>query len=305
MFEGSAVALVTPFQNDRVDFQTLGTLLDFQMAAGTECILVCGTTGESATLTHDEHKEIIRFAAEYVRSKRGGERYPLLMAGTGSNSTKEALELTQSAKEFGADCALLISPYYNKPMQNGLRRHFQTIARAVEIPQVIYNIQSRTGVNITADTMVELAQETNIIGVKEASGNITQVSEIGRRTSENFVIWAGDDALTLPILAVGGKGVISVAANIIPQDVRAFVHAYLQGDTKKALEWHRKMAVLNKTLFLETNPIPVKTAVNLLSQSPEYGLPFCGELRMPMTPLQEQYEQKLKDVLKEYGLPLA
>lgn len=305
MFEGSAVALITPFRDNQIDFEAVKKLIDFHFAAQTECILVCGTTGESATLSHDEHKELIRFSSEYVRAKRGSNRYPLLMAGTGSNNTKEALDLTHSAKNSGADLSLLISPYYNKPTQDGLLLHFQTIAREVDIPQVPYNIQGRTGVNINVETMVKLAEEKNIIGVKEASGNLTQISEICRLTPDDFTVWSGDDGLTLPILAVGGKGAISVSANIVPKDVRAMVHAYLQGDHKTALQHHFKMSELNKALFYETNPIPVKTAVNLLSKSKDYGLPYCGHFRLPMTPMTPANEEKMKKVLREYGLPLV
>ncbi|MBI1387790.1 MAG: 4-hydroxy-tetrahydrodipicolinate synthase [bacterium] len=306
MFEGSAVALITPFtKDDKLDFAALEKLIDFHAAAKTECILVCGTTGESATLTHDEHKQLVRHSAQYIREKRGHDRYPLLMAGTGSNSTREALELTKAAKDAGADVALLISPYYNKPTQAGLLEHFRVIAREVDLPQVVYNIQGRTAVNITADTMVALSEEKNIIGVKEASGNLTQISDIARRTADDFYVWSGDDGLTLPILSLGGKGVISVSANIVPKDVRAMVHAYLKGDHAEALRIHRKMAELNSTLFVETNPIPVKTAVNWLSQSPETGLPHCGGMRLPLTPLLASSESALKKTLKEYGLPVG
>jgi len=304
MFEGSAVALIAPFRNGGVDYNALERLIDFHVKAETECILVCGTTGESATLSHQEHKDIIRHAAQYVRSVRGGNRYPLLMAGSGSNNTKEALDLTQAAKDLGADVALLISPYYNKPTQQGLLQHYRTIAREVDIPQVPYNIQSRTGVNIAVDTIIELAQEKNIIGVKEASGDLGQISEIARRAPEGFKVWSGDDGLTLPILSIGGAGVISVSANIIPQDVRAMVHAYLKGNLPEALRLHRRMAALNKILFVETNPAPVKTAVNLLSRNPDYGLPHCGELRLPMVPLLPANEEKLVKVMREYGLSI-
>jgi len=305
MFEGSAVALITPFKDGAVDFPALEKLIDFHVAAETECILVCGTTGESATLTHEEHKQIIKHSAQYIRSVRGDRRYPLLMAGTGSNSTREALELTQAARSSGADVALLISPYYNKPTQAGLLYHFQTIARQVDIPQVPYNIQSRTGVNINVETVVELAREKNIIGIKEASGNLTQISEIARLTPPDFHVWSGDDGLTLPILAVGGRGVISVSANVVPREVRAMVHAYLQGDTKEALRLHRHLAGINQVLFVETNPIPVKTAVNWLSRSPETGLPYCGDLRPPLVPMARANEDKLKAVLAGLGLPVV
>lgn len=301
MFEGSAVALITPLKEDRIDFGALDRLMDFHFEAGTDCILVCGTTGESATLTHGEHKQIIRHSADYVRAKRGADRFPLLMAGTGSNSTREALDLTLAAKESGADCALLISPYYNKPTQKGLLEHFRTIAREADIPQILYNIKGRTGVNIETPTMVELSAEPNIVGVKEASGDLNQVSEVARLCGEDFSVWSGEDALNLPILSVGGKGVVSVTANIAPREMRAMVRAYLEGRTGEALALHRKLTPLNQILFIETNPIPVKTAVNLLSRSPENGLPHCGGFRMPMTPMSAGNEESLKNALAVYG----
>lgn len=304
MFEGSAVALVTPFENNVVNYPALQKLIDFHAAAGTDCILVCGTTGESATLTHDEHKQIIDFSAKYIRSIRGSGAFPMLMAGTGSNSTHEAIELTQSAKNSGADMALLISPYYNKPTQKGLFEHFRAVAEAVDIPQIVYNIQGRTAVNVLTDTMVELAAIPNIIGVKEASGSLSQISDVVRRTPDDFMVWSGDDGLTLPILSVGGKGGISVSANIIPKDTRAMIKAYLAGDHAEALRLHQKMAGLNAALFYETNPIPVKTAVNLLSKDPGYGLVDCGAFRMPMTPMDPANEKRMADVLRAYGLPI-
>ncbi|MDP8245490.1 MAG: 4-hydroxy-tetrahydrodipicolinate synthase [Candidatus Hinthialibacter antarcticus] len=305
MFEGSAVALVTPFSGDSIDYTALEKLIDFHANAGTECILVCGTTGESATLTHNEHKELIKHSAAYIRSIRGTNSYPILMAGTGSNSTKEALELTQGAKDANADCALLISPYYNKPTQKGLLEHFRVIAREVDIPQVLYNIQGRTAINIETDTMVALSDEKNIIGVKEASGNLGQVSEVIRRTPDNFFVWSGDDGLTLPILSLGGNGVISVSANIVPKDVRALVQAFLKGDHAEALRIHQHFAVLNSTMFVETNPIPVKTAVNLMSSQSDSGLPHCGDFRLPLVPLEPNNMERLKTVLQQYGLLAA
>lgn len=304
MFEGSAVALITPFKNGVVDYAALDQLIEFHIKAQTECIVICGTTGESATLSHTEHRELIGKSAKMILEKRGANRYPLMMAGTGSNNTQEALELTQHAKKAGADCVLLIAPYYNKPTATGILQHFQKLAREVDIPQVVYNIQSRTGINISTDVMVELSKEKNIIGVKEASGSITQMSDVARRCGEHFMVWSGDDAMTLPLLAIGGKGVISVAANIIPKDVRAMVHAYLTSDFKQALHLHRKMADLTHTLFIETNPIPVKTAVNLLSQTPETGLPYCGGFRLPMTEMLSHNVAVLKTAMKNYGLPV-
>ncbi len=305
MFEGSAVALITPFTENGINFGALEKLIDFHVLAETECILVCGTTGESSTLTHSEHKELIKHSAAYLKSVRGDKQFPLLMAGSGSNNTREALDLTKAAQEDGADISLQITPYYNKPTQPGLLYHFQTLAREIDIPQVVYNIQSRTGINVSLETMVELAHEKNIIGVKEASGDINQISEVCRLTPDDFYVWSGDDGLTLPLLAVGGKGVISVSANIIPKDVRAMVHAYLKGDHAEALRLHRKMTPLNKAMFIETNPIPVKTAVSILSESPETGLPHCGLFRPPIVPLTAPSEVILRSAMRDYGLPVA
>jgi 4-hydroxy-tetrahydrodipicolinate synthase len=305
MFEGVAVALVTPFTDDGIDFRALERLIDFHVKAQTECILVCGTTGESPTLSHAEHKQLIQHSVNYLRTARGANKYPLLMAGTGSNSTREALDLTKAAQESGVDVSLQVTPYYNKPTQAGLLYHFQTLAREVAIPQVIYNIQGRTGVNVNLETVVELSKEPNIIGVKEASGNIAQISETCRLTPDDFYVWSGDDGLTLPILSVGGKGVISVTANIIPEDVRELVHSYLKGNHARALQLHRRMSDLNKTLFIETNPIPIKTAVSMLSRSPQTGLPHCGPLRPPLVGMSPSHEEKLKNVLLEYGLPIV
>lgn len=304
MFHGSAVALVTPFKNNAIDYIALEQLIEFHVKAETECIVICGTTGESATLTHAEHRELIERSTAIIKEKRGSNRYPLMMAGTGSNNTQEALELTTHAKNAGADCVLLISPYYNKPTPHGILKHFQTLANEVDIPQVVYNIQSRTGINISTDVMVELAKEKNIIGVKEASGNICQMSDVACRCGDDFMVWSGDDSMTLPLLAVGGHGVISVTANIVPGDMRAMVHAYLNGNHQEALQIHRKLAELSSTLFIETNPVPVKTACNILSESPGYGLPHCGEFRLPMTEMLPQNLEALKRAMKSYGLPV-
>ncbi|MGI6454760.1 MAG: 4-hydroxy-tetrahydrodipicolinate synthase [bacterium] len=301
MFQGSAVALITPFTKDGIDYRALEQLIDFQANAGTECILVCGTTGESSTMSHEEHKEVIRFSAEYIRSSRGQNQFPLLMAGTGSNNTREALELTRAAHQYGADISLQITPYYIKPTQAGILHHFRTLAREIPIPQIIYNIKGRTGVNVEISTTVELAREPNIIGVKEASGDITQISDTVRLTPDDFYVWSGDDGLTLPILAVGGRGVISVTANIAPKEIRALVHSYLEGKIEKALEWHQKLADINSKLFIETNPIPVKTAANMLSRNSTYGIPDCGEFRSPMVPMSPKNEEILAAALRNFG----
>ncbi len=301
MFEGSAVALVTPFREGKVDYPALEKLIDFHMVAGTECILVCGTTGESATLSHDEHKQVIKHCADYVKGKRGDKKYPLLMAGTGSNSTAEAIDLTAFAKDAGADLVLLVTPYYNKPTQHGLLRHFLTIAGEVDIPQVIYNIQSRTAVNVSTDIMMELAQQPNIIGVKEASGNITQISEVIRRRPKDFYVWSGDDGMTLPLLALGGHGVISVIANIAPRETSQMVHDFLEGRVEEARAMHHKMSPLVKALFIETNPIPIKTAINILSQNPDYGLAPAGEFRLPLVEMAPANRAILEKELRAFG----
>jgi len=301
MFTGSAVALITPFRDGSVNFAALEKLIDFHIAGGTECILVCGTTGESATLTHQEHKAIIKHSVDYLREKKGKRKYPVLMAGTGSNNTAEALDLTAYAKEAGADSALLITPYYNKPTQQGLIQHFRTIARSVDIPQVVYNIQSRTGVNVSTDTMVELAAEPNIIGVKEASGNIDQMSDVIRRCPEGFYVWSGDDGMTLPLLVLGGHGVISVIANIAPRETSQMVHDFLGGRVTEARTMHHRMTSLVKALFIETNPIPVKAAINFLSRNPEYGLPHAGGLRLPLVELSPASQEILERELRAFG----
>jgi len=301
MFTGSAVALVTPFKEHAVDFPALEKLIDFHVTAETECIVVCGTTGESSTQSHEEHKRVIRFATDYLKARRGSNKFPLLMAGTGSNNTAEAMDLTIFAKEAGADCALQITPYYNKPTQKGLLEHFRTLAREVDIPQVVYNIQSRCGVNVSTEVMVELAQEPNIIGVKEASGNIGQMSDVIRLCPEDFYVWSGDDGMTLPLLALGGKGVISVVANIAPRETSKMVHDFLEGRVEDARAIHHKMTPLVKSLFIETNPIPVKTAVNILSANPEYGLPHCGGFRLPMTDMSPQNREIIERELRAFG----
>jgi 4-hydroxy-tetrahydrodipicolinate synthase len=291
MFTGSCVALVTPFKNNEVDKEKLRELVEFHLSNGTDAILPCGTTGESATLSYEEHIEVIRIVVETVK-----KRIPVI-AGTGSNSTRETYELTKHAKEIGADAVLLVAPYYNKPTQKGLYEHYSFIAKNVDIPIIIYNIPGRTGVNISPETIISLAKaHKNVIGVKEASGSIDQVSEIVRNTAElNFSVFSGDDSLTLPILAVGGKGVISVIANILPRDTHNLCEYWFKGDVKKAQELHLKMFPLVKALFIETNPIPIKAAMGMLG--------LCSdELRLPLVPMEEKNREKLYQALKNYGL---
>lgn len=290
MFKGSTVAIVTPFKDGRVDEKKLRDLVEFQIKNGTHNILPCGTTGESPTLSHEEHERVIEICIE-----TSNKRVPI-MAGTGSNSTAEAITLTKHAAKAGADGALLVSPYYNKPTQTGLYRHFKAIANSVDIPIILYNIAGRTAVNIEPQTIAKLASDCkNIIGVKEASGSLDQMQAIKRICPKDFLLLSGDDALTLPLLSIGGAGVVSVVANIVPQDVVRLLDAFDKGDLKTAREQHFKLLPLIKSMFLETNPIPVKTAMGLM------GL-CSGDVRLPLCEMSEQNEAKLKAALKDYGL---
>lgn len=300
MFTGSAVAIVTPFDDsDRVDFHAFERLLQFHCDNGTDAILVCGTTGESATLTHAEHEEIITFAAKRLSGKRGQPGMPYLIAGTGSNNTAEAIRLTAHAAEAGADAALLITPYYNKPTQSGLLRHFEAIAAATPIPLIPYCVPSRTVLNINVETAVTLAQMPTVIGIKEASGNLEQISEIIRLAPESFSVWSGDDALTFPIMALGGKGVISVTANLVPRAIHEFATTCLAGDMARARAMHHRLFPLHKAMFLETNPIPVKTAMRLLHEAGIAGIPPVGHLRPPLYAPSEAVVARLRAALQE------
>src|SRR6059036_596262 len=234
-FTGSLVAIITPFRNGKVDEKALGDLIEWQIANGTDGIVPCGTTGESATLTHEEHKRVVEFTVQVVR-----RRVPVI-AGTGSNSTDQAIEFTRHAKSVGADAALLISPYYNKPTQEGLYRHHKAVAEAVDLPQVLYNIPGRTAVNVTPQTVARLSKIKNIVGIKEGSGSVQQVSDIVHLCSDRFTVLAGDDALTLPMLAVGAKGVITVTANVAPADMAGMIDAWVAGDPAKARQLHYKL----------------------------------------------------------------
>jgi len=295
MFRGSIVAIVTPFSASSgkelvVDEQKLRDLIEFHIKNGTSGIVPCGTTGESATLSFEEHDRVIEITIEQVK-----KRIPVI-AGTGSNSTQEAIMLTRHAAKTGADASLQVSPYYNRPTQKGLYEHFKTVAESVNIPIILYNIASRTGVNIEPETIAKLAHDCkNIVGVKEASGNLDQMSRIKQLCGQNFDLISGDDSLTLPILSVGGTGVISVVANIVPKDVANLVAEFEKGNLKKAQEIHYKLLPLIKAVFLETNPIPIKTAMGLLG--------MCEpDLRLPMCAMLPENLEKLKKALKEYGL---
>jgi 4-hydroxy-tetrahydrodipicolinate synthase len=288
MFTGAMVALITPFQDGQVDFQTLEELIEFQIDNSIDAIVPVGTTGESPTLSHDEHKQVI----ERVVKSAGGQ-VPVI-AGAGSNSTAEAIELTAYAKKVGADATLQVGPYYNKPTQEGFYQHFKAIAEAVDLPIVLYNIPGRCGAGMTPETIARLAELENIVAIKEASGSLDQASEIASRC--DLTIISGDDSLTLPLASVGGKGVISVVANIVPADVKAMTDLILEGDLVSARQWHNKLFALCKSMLtLATNPIPIKAAMAMLNMASE-------ELRLPMTPLEEGKRGALEQTLKDYGL---
>lgn len=290
MFKGSIVAIVTPFKNGKVDERQFRDLIEFQIKNGTRGVVPCGTTGESATLSFEEHERVIEIAIEQVK-----KRIPVI-AGTGSNATSEAIMLTRHAAKQGADASLQVSPYYNRPTQKGLYEHFKAIAESVDIQIILYNIASRTGVNIEPETIAKLAKDCkNIIGVKEASGNLDQMSRIRQLCPPDFVLLSGDDSLTLPILSIGGAGVISVVANIVPEDVANLVSEFEKGNIKRAQELHYKLLPLIKAMFIETNPIPVKTSMGLLG--------MCEpDLRLPLCSMSAENLEKLKKALKEYGL---
>jgi 4-hydroxy-tetrahydrodipicolinate synthase len=289
MFTGAMVALITPFQGGEIDFRTLDELIDFQLENGIDAISPCGTTGESPTLSHSEHKEVIERVVKAV-----GGNVPVI-AGAGSNSTAEAIELTAFSKKVGADATLQVCPYYNKPTQEGFYQHFKVIAEEVDLPMVLYNIPGRCGgTGLTVDTVVRLAEIENVVAIKESTGRLDMASEIAARC--DMTIISGDESLTLPIASVGGKGVISVVANIVPADVKAMTDLILEGDFTSALKWHKKLFTLCRDMLgLATNPIPVKAAMSMLNMAPE-------ELRLPMTPLDEKTKAVLRQTLKEYGL---
>lgn len=289
MFEGSFVAIVTPFKNGKVDAKALKELIEFHIENGTNGIVPCGTTGESATLNHQEHEEVIRIAVETCKG-----RVPVL-AGTGSNATHEAIELTLSAQNIGADGALLITPYYNKPTQEGLYQHFAAVAKETKLPIILYNVPSRTSINMLPATVVRLSKIENIVGIKEASGNLVQVSEIIKSCSSDFEVISGEDALTWPILALGGKGVISVTANLVPDKFSRLCKAALSGDMETARSVHYELLKLNDIMFIETNPIPVKAALALMGR-------IDNEFRLPLCPPSENNLAALKSVLQEYSL---
>ena len=284
MFEGVTVALVTPFADGEVDFAKIEELVAWHVDEAADCLLPCGTTGESPTLSHEEHDRVVDTVVKAASGKIK------VLAGAGSNSTAEALRLSRHAESTGADGVLVITPYYNKPTQEGLYRHFRAVAEAVDIPIIVYNVPGRTGISIAPETMVRLAELDNIAGIKEASGVLDQSSAIASAT--NLTVLSGDDSLTLPILSVGGKGVVSVVANIVPGDVKAMIDAYNSGDTAGAAERHKRLFPLCKAMFYETNPIPVKTAMRMLGRL--NGLPLCE--------MSQANEARLAKALESYGL---
>lgn len=289
MFKGSIVAIITPFTETGVDEDALRRLIAFQIESGTNGILPCGTTGESPTLTPEEHNRVIEITVDAV-----GKQVPVI-AGTGSNSTAEAIALTQHAAKVGADAALVVTPYYNKPTQRGLYLHFKAVAESVDIPIILYNIAGRTARNIETETVAKLnADCKNIVGVKEASGSLEQVKAVREACGPDFIILSGDDALTLAMMDLGGTGVISVAANIVPKDIAALTELYAQGQKAEAQALNTKLKPLIEALFLETNPIPVKKAAELMGLA-------SGRLRLPLCDMEEANEEKLKQALIEYG----
>jgi 4-hydroxy-tetrahydrodipicolinate synthase len=289
-FQGSLVALVTPFRNGQVDEAKVRELVEFHVANGTDGLIPCGTTGESPTLSHDEHKRVVEVVVDAAR-----KRIPVI-AGTGSNSTAEAIDLTRHAERAGASGALVVNPYYNKPTQDGLYRHFRAVAESVAIPILAYNIQSRTAVNVETATLARLARDCrNLVGVKEASGSLDQMSQVIAACGPNFAVLSGDDNITLPLLAIGGHGVVSVIANIVPRETADMVHAALEGDFKRARELHYRLFPLARAAFLETNPIPIKEAMAMAGMlEPEFRLPMCR--------MSDANRETLRGILRQYAL---
>lgn len=291
IFKGSGVAIVTPFNDNGIDFPKLGELLDWHVDNGTDAIIICGTTGEASTMTDEEKKAAYKYTVERING-----RIPVI-AGTGSNDTHHSIELSQYAESVGCDGVLCVTPYYNKTTQKGLIAHYTAIADSINIPVIIYNVPSRTGLNINPDTLKFLSNHKNIAGVKEASGNISQVVEIGMFCNENFCMYSGNDDQVVPLLSVGGIGVISVVANIAPKIMHDMVMSFLEGDTKRAMELQLKIKPLNDALFCEVNPIPVKTAMNLLGFN-------VGNLRLPLVDMTEKNLERLKKELINFGFEI-
>jgi 4-hydroxy-tetrahydrodipicolinate synthase len=291
VFTGSGVAIVTPFTEDGVDFAKLGELIDMHVERSTDAIIICGTTGEASTMTEDELKAAIKFTVE-----KTNKRIPVV-AGTGTNDTAKTIKRSKYAQEVGADALLVITPYYNKTTQKGLVEHFTAVADSVNIPIIIYNVPGRTGMNILPDTLNKLSEHKNIAGVKEASGNFTQIAETAYLCGDKLDLYSGNDDQVVPLLSLGGKGVISVTANIIPEEMHDMVASYLEGDIEKSKNLQLKIMPIFKALFCEVNPIPVKTAMNLLGYN-------AGKLRLPLTSMSGPNLEFLKKTLTDYGFTL-
>ena len=288
MFAGVTVALITPFRDGQVDYDALRRLVDWHIEQGTDCLAPCGTTGESPTLDHDEHERAIAVVTEHARGRIK------VMAGTGSNSTREAIRLTKAAKKAGVNGALMVGPYYNKPTQEGYYRHFAAVAEAADLPIVLYNIPGRTGSNILPETIARLANLPQIVAVKEATGSLDQASHIASLC--DVALLSGDDSLTLPLMSIGGRGVVSVVGNIVPRDMKAMVKAYETGKHAEAIKWHYKLFSLCRDMLgIATNPVPIKTAMKMLGRD-------TGELRLPMCPMDTVNDAKLRQTLQSYGL---
>jgi len=289
MFAGSMVALVTPFNDGKIDWPSLEALVEFHIKNGTNGIVPCGTTGESATLDHKEHHEVIQAVIRAV-----AKRVPVI-AGTGSNSTAEGIDLTKGAEKAGADGALMISPYYNRPTQEGIYQHYKKVAESVGIPIIVYNIPGRTGSKIEPETLARLSEIKNVAGVKEATGSVDQAIDVIRLCGDNLAVYSGEDSLTFSLMVLGGKGVISTVANIAPKEMSQLTDACLQGNWESGRKQQLKLIPLIRSVFLETNPIPIKTALSLMGKC-------TGELRLPLTPMSEGNLKKLQQQMAEFGL---
>lgn len=289
MFKGAFTALVTPFSGGQIDAQALRNHVDFQIDKGIDGLVPCGTTGEASTLSHDEHIEVVRITVEHTAG-----RVPVI-AGSGSNSTSEALELTKRVKEVGADACLMITPYYNKPTQDGLYQHFSTVAEKVDTPIVLYNVPGRTGVNMLPDTVARLAAIPNIVGLKDATADLKQASYTRQVVPDDFVILSGEDTLVYPLMAVGGSGVISVTSNILPGEMAEMCRRFLGGDVAGAAELHHRLLPICDALFVETNPIPVKAALAMMGR-------IKNELRLPMVPISDKGAASVRAAITEFGL---
>lgn len=289
MFKGSMVAIVTPFKSGKVDEKSLEELIEWHIKEGTHAIVPCGTTGEASTLDYEEHYRVIEITVKVVN-----KRVPVI-AGTGSNSTEEAIMIARKAEQLGADGSLSVTPYYNKPTQEGLYRHFKEIADKTGLPMILYNVPGRTSVNMLPETVARLAEHPRIVGIKEATGDMKQVSQIIRLCGSDFAVISGDDFTNLPLLALGGRGFISVTANVCPKDVAELFNSWERGDISRAREIHYKLEPINKAMFIETNPIPVKTALAMMGKINE-------EFRLPLCEMSETNKQKLAEVLRSAGL---